>query len=358
MVIAGLMSGSSLDGLDLAICNFVIEDNHLDWTLISHATIPFSELIFDQLSKITELSAKELVKLDHEFAEFCARAVSDYTSANNIELDYIASHGHTVYHEPQDRYTLQIGNGGVIAALSGVPTICDFRVNDVALGGQGAPIVPIVEKYLFPDIKYFLNLGGIANISIHAESIIAYDICPCNQILNNLAQKRGKTYDDGGAMAAQGEIHQGLLDSLHALDYFKASPPKSLDNSWVQSKFYNLFDQFELTPEDGLATMTSFIAQTIGHEVGANGVATEEMTELMITGGGAYNSFLIKRISDQLPNHIKIKSTDPALIEAKEAILMALMGYLRVEEKANTLTSVTGASGETCGGAIYVPYGN
>ena len=355
MVIAGLMSGSSLDGLDLAICDFNEGNGGISWHLKANTTVPFSQQLATKLKMAPSLSAKELVSLDHEFATYCAQAISDYAKEQALTIDYIASHGHTVFHEPQDGYTLQIGNGGVIAAISEIPTICDFRVNDIALGGQGAPIVPIVEHYLYPNITYFLNLGGIANISIHDSSIIAYDICPCNQILNRLALIEGMPYDNNGAMASNGKVHQGLLDRLKQIKYFEAPPPKSLDNTWVQTVFYDCIEDVGLAPADALATMTIFVAEQVAEAVDSYGIDTQKDVKLMITGGGAHNSFLLKCITERLPQDVSIMSVDPAIIDAKEAILMAVMGYLRVHEKANTITSVTGATRATCGGAIYMP---
>lgn len=355
MVIAGLMSGSSLDGLDLAICDFSERDGRLSWCLKANTTVPFSERLVTKLRAATSLTAKELVSLDHEFAIYCAHAISDFANEQQFIIDYIASHGHTVFHEPQDGYTLQIGNGGVIASISEIPTICDFRVNDIALGGQGAPIAPIVEHYLYPDITYFLNLGGIANISIHGPSIIAYDICPCNQILNRLALIEGMPYDNNGVMASVGKVHFDLLDRLERINYFQAPPPKSLDNTWVQTVFYQHFEDVRLSPADALATMTLFVAKRVAEAVTKYGIDTKRPSKLMITGGGAHNSFLLKSIIEHLPQDISLMSVEPEIIDAKEAILMAVMGYLRVHEKANTMTSVTGATRATCGGAIYIP---
>jgi len=358
MIIAGLMSGSSLDGLDLAICDFNGADGKIIWKLIAHTTTPFSEHLLSKLQMATRLSAKELVRLDHEFATYCAKAIKAYATDQELTLDYIASHGHTVFHEPDEGYTLQIGSGGVIAAISEVPTISDFRTNDVALGGQGAPIVPIVEHYLFPNITYFLNLGGIANISIHEQAIVAYDICPCNQVLNRLASNEGQAYDTDGEIASIGKVNRGLLSRLRELPYFESLPPKSLDNSWVQTEFYQFIDEAGLTTADALATMTSFIAAQVKEAIIMNGLGATKPAKLMITGGGAYNSFLMKCITERLPENISVLSVESAIIEAKEAILMALMGYLRVNGTANTFPSVTGALGATCGGAIYIPFGD
>ena len=358
MVIAGLMSGSSLDGLDLAICEFSKADGKINWKLKAHTTVAFSEHLLSRLKMATSLSAKELVSLDHEFATYCAKSIVEYATGQELTLDYIASHGHTVFHEPVDGYTLQIGNGGVIAAISEIPTISDFRSNDVALGGQGAPIVPIVEHYLFPGITYFLNLGGIANISIHGQSIVAYDICPCNQVLNRLASHEGLAYDKDGEMATAGTVSQGLLSRLKGIPYFATSPPKSLDNTWVQTEFYQFIEEAGLATVDALATMTSFIAAQVKEAVIMNEVGASEPVKLMITGGGAYNSFLMKCITEGLPENITVLSVDSAIIEAKEAILMALMGYLRVNGIANTFPSVTGALRATCGGALYIPVEN
>ena len=354
MVIAGLMSGSSLDGLDLAICDLSDGDSGIHWSLKASLTIPFTANLTEKLKRVTSLSAKELVSLDREFATYCAQVVSDFASAQDISIDYIASHGHTVYHEPEEGYTLQIGNGGIIAAVSDIPTICDFRVNDMALGGQGAPIAPIVEQHLFPDATYFLNLGGIANISIHGSSIIAYDICPCNQVLNRLASKEGKPYDDKGMLASSGKVDQDLIDKLKNIEYIQSPPPKSLDNTWVQTIFYQYVEDAGLSAVDALATVAVFVADQVVEAVTTYGANTTEPATLMITGGGAHNEFLIKCIADRLPRNLSIMDVDPAIIDAKEAILMALMGYLRVQERSNTITSVTGASRVTCGGAIYM----
>ncbi len=358
MIIAGLMSGSSLDGLDLAICDFNNRDGKISWQLKAQTTVPFSKDLLSKLKIANSLSANELVNLDYQFARYCAKVITDYATSQELTLDYIASHGHTIFHHPEEGYTLQIGNGGVIATISKVPTISDFRSNDVALGGQGAPIVPIVEHYLFESVTYFLNLGGIANISIHGQSIVAYDICPCNQVLNLLASKEGLPYDNNGEMASVGKVHLGLLTQLKRIPYFNDPPPKSLDNTWVQTTFNQIIEQAGIATVDALATMTTFIAEQVQEAVRMNAIVKGEPAKLMITGGGAHNSFLVRSIRDRLPPNISLMSVDLAIIDAKEAILMALMGYLRVNGTANTFPSVTGALRATCGGAIYIPVGN
>ncbi len=356
MIIAGLMSGSSLDGLDIAICDFDWgADGQIEWQLLYHTTRELPKVLADDLAKATTLTAKELFKLDYEFAKFSARSMVDILSTSQLECQYIASHGHTIYHAPSDGYSCQIGNGSTIAALSKIPTLCDFRMSDIALGGQGAPIAPIVEQYLFPEVRYFLNLGGIANISIHLEEVLAYDVCPCNQILNKIASELGLPYDDRGLIAAQGSVCDKVLKRWNEMAYFELPPPKSIDNSWVQRDFYQAILDYQVKPKDALATMCRFIAD---HIVDALIVPTKHNhngTELMITGGGYYNDHLIKLISDGLPQSIKIKKVSNDIVNMKEAILMALMGYLRISNRPNNLPSVTGAHGLTCGGGLYLP---
>ncbi len=354
MIIAGLMSGSSLDGLDIAVCEYEGSKADLQWELIEAYTVPFDNYLANHLSQATTLNPMKLAELDSDFASFCARQIKDI--AQSFKIDYIASHGHTVYHDPTNGYSTQIGNGGVIAALSDIPCISDFRMNDIALGGHGAPIVPIVEQVLFPEVPYFLNLGGIVNISIHSEDVVAYDICPCNQVLNRLAKQLGQEYDKNGDIAASGQISPELIKSWETLPYFDKSPPKSLDNSWVLKEFYTMLDQFNIKTNDAMTTMVEFIALQISKSLKDDLITHgSKNTEIMITGGGAMNKFMMQRIQLCMPEQIEIKSVKAQLIESKEAILMSLMGYLRIIKEVNTIPSATGASRGSCTGALYLP---
>ncbi len=352
MRVAGLISGSSLDGLDIAICTFSDEGGQIDWQLEEHDTVAFSAELSDRLSRVGQLSTRELMETEYLFSRFCAEAVAKVKNTQNI--DYISSHGHTALHDPSRGYSLQIGNGGTIAALSGIKCISDYRMTDVALGGQGAPIAPIVERYLFAGHQYYLNLGGIANLSIHSPSgeITSFDTSPCNQILNAEANKLGHEYDAGGAIARSGHIHRPVIDHLMAMDYFQLSGPKSLDNTWVMKTFYPELQQAELSVADSLATMVELVALCIAQHVGH----ADTPQTMLATGGGAHHSYLIERINHHIAaQNCQVQLPTPAIINMKEAILMALMGYLRATEQPNTIPTVTGATRESCSGAVYLP---
>ena len=358
MKILGTISGSSLDGLDLALCQFYQDSDVLSWSLIAGATTDFPAPLRDRLAQATQMTSRELLKLDTDFAKFSAMAIGDFINQNHNSADYIASHGHTIFHYPHEGYSLQIGNGGTIAALSQIPTICDFRMNDVALGGQGAPIAPIVEKLLFKGHRFYLNLGGIANVSIHDEEtgVISFDVCPCNQILNAESTRLGLSYDPAGINASKGTIHRVIIDRWNAMDYFKMDPPKSLDNSWVMHEFYALLLKARLSPQDALATMVEFVAEQLAQVITNDMKNVEGDRSLFASGGGAHNDFLMSTLQDKLKDcGVKVHKPASEIIDFKEAILMSLMGYLRVKRQPNCLPSVTGASRATVGGAIYVP---
>lgn len=355
MKILGAISGSSLDGLDLALCDFEMIEDRIHWSLLKSDTIEFSDPLTESLKRATTMSAKELFKLDADFAKFSVDAIRRFLLKEPQDVAYISSHGHTIFHHPEDGFTVQIGNGGIIAALSGIPTISDCRMNDIALGGQGAPIAPIVEQYLFPEHQYHLNFGGIANISIHNDdSITSFDVCPCNQILNALSQKKGLPYDDGGQLASQGSIDFELIKMWEQLPYFLKEPPKSLDNSWVMTDFYQILLNREINVNDGLATMVEFVVGQIDKAIRQN--RTPPATSMMIAGGGAHNTFLIEQLKNKIKDlSISIETPTTDIVNSKEAILMALMGFLRAQEVPNCIPSVTGASRSTIGGAIYLP---
>lgn len=355
MIVIGIISGSSLDGLDIAACQFSGAPDNLEWSLLHTATVPFDDALASKLIQATQLDSKALFELDATFARFCAQSVLQFVENHEILSDLLCSHGHTIFHQPSDGYTVQIGNGGILAALTGIPVVSDVRSNDVALGGQGAPIAPIVEAYLFRGHDFYVNFGGIANISIHEQShVTAYDVCPCNQILNAESQKLGLTYDPEGVNASKGKVCTLLLSQWNRMEYFQLPAPKSLDNTWVMTEFYHKMFEHSLSPVDALATMSEFVAQQIAHAV--KPYMTESQKSLFISGGGAHNNFLINRISQLCePYNITIHKPTDDIINFKEALLMSLMGYLRMSLIPNTLPSVTGASRSTIGGALYYP---
>lgn len=357
--ILGLMSGSSCDGVDVALCKFWTSDQDIQYELEDTCTFAFPTDIKESLSQAAQLSNTKLKILETRFSRFLASNINAYLGESK-SVDYIASHGHTVLHDPASSYTVQIGAGSLIAAETNLATICDFRSLDMAYGGQGAPIAPIADKYLFPGHTFYLNLGGIVNISCNANSkFIGYDIAPCNQMLNALSKTKGLEYDEGGKIASAGMINDDLLQKLLSHSYLQQGYPKSLDNSWVRDNYTTPILDYDDSIENRLHTSVEFMAQAISDEL--NKIATNEQLKLkgatmFCTGGGAFNEYLIKRLAFHCEQHsVKLVIPEAQIIEYKEAMLMALMGYLRITNQPNCMSSVTGASKDCSGGVIHYP---
>lgn len=345
--ILGLMSGSSLDGLDLAEVKFTIQNNKIkSWKLIGIDFFKYSTKTQETLRNAINLNGRELIQTNYDISRLWAEYINTYIKKNKTNPNYIASHGHTIFHFPENGFTCQIGNGGVLASLTKVDTICDFRSQDIALNGKGTPLAPIVEKYLFPENKIFINLGGIANISFHNDNnIIGYDVCPCNQILNYYSKKIGYDYDKDGILARNGIICKELLEEIDNLSYYKQVPPKSLDNSTLMSTYTSLIDKYNLNVENILTTFTEHISNQISKEL-----IRYPTSQIMLSGGGTNNLFLLDRIRSQgLSLHIPSKK----IIDYKESILMSLLGVLRIFNIPNVLSSVTGSKKNTTSGCIY-----
>lgn len=341
----GIMSGTSLDGLDLAICKFGEQEGHYTYDILATKEIPFTEKFKHRLSEAPTVSAIELSILDHDFADFCAEQVKKWISEIEITPDFIASHGHTIFHDPVYGYTTQIGNGGLIAGKTGITTVSDFRTLDLALEGQGAPLVPLGDHYLFSEFEACLNLGGIANISyLKDNQRVAYDISLCNIPLNFWASQNGVPYDKNGDFARSGVPNQELLHLWNQLPYYRKDGPKSLGREWFEAEFLPLTDSFQLCTNDLLATALEHIAIQIAAKLPMNGT-------VLVTGGGAFNTYLIEKITTK--SHLKPVLPENRLICFKEAIVFAFLGYLRMNQKINTLSEVTGAKQHSCGGAIY-----
>lgn len=352
--VIGTMSGSSMDGLDIAFCTF--EEIGGKWTFqINNAScIEFDTYWKQQLKNITSISAKELLLTHTAFGKWMGEKIQIFINENNLQhkVHFIASHGHTVFHEPALGMTFQMGDGAHIAAITKLPVISDLRNMDVALGGQGAPIVPIGEMMLWNDYNYFLNIGGIANISIklYEQQIIAFDVCAANSVLNLLAQQLGEAFDTNGNFAAHGKVHEPLLDALNALEYYKLLPPKSLANEFGKEHIFQIIQSFEISINDKLHTICLHIAQQIAHTLQQHPAG-----KLLVTGGGAFNTFLINTLREQLyEQNIEVVIPDANTIQYKEAIVMALIGILRWREEENVLNSVTGASRNSVGGALWM----
>lgn len=347
--VLGVMSGTSLDGVDLCYTGFKKIDDGYSFKILHAETVPYPHAMLERLH-FRQLSAEKLLALDHDYGSFLGAAISDFLERNNISgsaLDTISSHGHTYYHKPTEGYTFQIGNGPEIFAKTGIKTICDFRRQDVALGGQGAPLVPIGDELLFSDYDACLNLGGFANISFRKnETRIASDICAVNFVLNHFSRKLNKPYDQGGKIAASGETNEALLEELNRLPFFQKKPPKSLGAEWVHENLLPLLEKAKLGPKDIIATFSAHAAYQIAEVLKNNNLGN-----CLVTGGGAYNVHLLNQIQKFCNTQLIVP--EPKIVEFKEALIFALMGLLRDEGKVNILKSVTGSTADHSSGIIY-----
>lgn len=348
--VIGLMSGTSMDGLDIALCKFIHDEGRWRYEILAAETISYSSSMESRLQKASGLSALDFSLLHVEYGEFLGLQCRDFLKRNHMQADLIGSHGHTIFHQPEKKLSVQIGSGAAILAASRIETVCDFRSLDVALGGQGAPLVPIGDKLLFSEYDFCLNLGGIANISFDVDKKRrAYDICPCNIPLNTFATKIGFPYDEGGKSGASGILHQGLLEALNAYEYYQKGFPKSLGIEQIKAGFFPVFDKFNLSPYDNLRTLYEHIAIQIGKSILDSGIKGN--TRILISGGAAYNDFLINRIRNYSPAEVIIP--DANTIEFKEALIFAFLGVLRKRNDVNCLHSVSGSSEDHSGGCIY-----
>jgi len=346
--VIGVMSGTSLDGVDLAYINFLIENEKWSFQILKSETVSYSENWVNQLKNAVDFSASELEKLNEEYTNLLAGIISNFIQKNTIEnLDAVCSHGHTILHQPQNGFTLQIGNLPKIAQLTHQKVVCDFRVQDVKLGGQGAPLVPIGDGILFSEYDYCLNLGGFSNVSFEeGNSRIAFDISPVNTVLNFYANQLGFAYDDQGKISRTGKISDELFAELNALDFYKKAYPKSLGFEFVKTIIFPIIEKYAISIEDKLRTFTEHIALQIALAL------PKKNGSILVTGGGAYNTFLMERMQFHLPN-IKIEIPDAKTIEFKEALIFALLGVLKLRGEINVLASVTGASENHSSGVIY-----
>jgi anhydro-N-acetylmuramic acid kinase len=336
------MSGSSLDGLDLALCTFEHTGDRWAFTIDDARTADYPDAFRERLKTVMHGSALDLARLHRELGDRIGAACCDFLAGRNV--DVIGSHGHTVFHRPEEGLTTQIGCGARIAATTGITTVCDFRTTDVALGGQGAPLVPLGEKLLFPGHRAFLNIGGICNIALHHDDqVLGYDVCIGNQALNFLAEEGGEAYDEGGALARSGQVHEELLERLNALPFHHQPPPRSLGREWFEEAVLSLIADFAIPLPDRLRTVVEHIAQRVGEALRGTSGPT------LVTGGGALNTFLMERIAAYA--HVDVPGRE--VVDYKEALIFALLGVLRLRGEPTTLASVTGARRESVGGALY-----
>ncbi len=346
------MSGTSLDGLDIVHVQFNLQEENTSLHIKSNKTVPYNSELTDGLNRISALNLSEILQLDKKIGLFFAKEINSFVSDNQInkkDIEAIASHGQTILHQPENGFTYQIGCGSTLAYHTGIPVINDFRSLDVISGGQGAPLVPIGDFDLFGDqAEAYLNIGGFCNISFKRKEIItAFDICPGNLPLNYFAQKLNKAFDQNGELAESGNRNAALLDQLNSLPYYNLEYPKSLGTEWINSEFYPICTN-KSSPEDNLHTISIHIAEQI-----VNTLDEHQLKSVLITGGGAKNNFLIEQIRSRYSGDILIPDTK--IIDFKEAIIFAYLGFKYLLNQANNVPSVTGAEQELCTGVYHKP---
>jgi len=348
----GVMSGTSLDGIDLAHIIFNINDNIWSYEILECETISYTDNWIDKLKNAVSFSKEELAILNQNYTQLLGKTIQEFIANYQIEnLDSVCSHGHTILHHPHNGFTLQIGNLPEIVSYCQQKIVCDFRVQDVQLGGQGAPLVPIGDRILFSDFDFCLNLGGFSNVSFESKNQrIAFDISPVNTVLNFYANQLGFEYDDKGKISQSGNFNPDLFRELNTLEYYQTSFPKSLGFEFVKETVLPLVEKFAIATEDKMRTFTEHIAFQTAQ---ALQVFDTQNKSLLITGGGAYNDFLIDKIRFYLPE-MSIIIPDRKTLEYKEALIFALLGVLRLRNEINVLSSVTGAKHDHCGGIIFL----
>lgn len=340
------MSGTSLDGLDLCYAAFNRNENGFwNFEILKSETVPYPKKWETKLKNSTKLSATDLCELNSEYGFYLGHQVKKFLSKNSIsKIDVIASHGHTIFHQPKKKYTTQIGDGRAIKIMNNIPVVYDFRSQDVLLGGNGAPLVPIGDELLFSEYDACLNLGGFSNISMKKDGKrIAFDIGPVNIVLNYYAQKLKLKYDSDGENASKGTVDESVLSKLNSLKFYSEKPPKSLGIEWVIKEIHPKLKK--LKPADALATFTEHAAQQISRTF-----VNYELKNILVTGGGAYNTFLIEKIREKSGSSLIIPNRET--VDFKEALIFAFMGVLRLSNEVNVLSSATGSSSDHCTGLL------
>ena len=346
-IVLGLMSGTSLDGLDLALSRFCFNGYHWNYRIEKAETVNYSSKMRQVLKHAPECSAEQLVWLDHDYGKWIARNCNRFLK-DTLKPVVIASHGHTVFHQPANNFSHQIGNGNEIAAITQLPVVYDFRSMDVALGGQGAPLVPAGDEYLFGNYSYCLNLGGFSNISSRLSGKrIAFDICPVNIALNDVSLIMGKNYDSNGIMGRKGEVMKELLEKLNSIGFYNISPPRSLGREWYEKEFKKCIDNSG-RPVDILRTIYEHITDQI-----VKFTNRSKGHNILVTGGGAKNLFLTELLIQKSVNQMIIP--EEIIVDYKEAMVFAFLGLLRLRNEINCFRSVTGAKSDSSTGVLVYP---
>lgn len=339
MLYLGLMSGTSLDGVDLALCRFSDALGVGSYVVLNATTLPYPPVWEARLRSAMSLSGYELTKLDRDLGQYLGERVAVFLKDIGHEGIILASHGHTVFHAPQEGVTLQIGHGPSLRRASGLPVVYDFRSADVAAGGQGAPLVPVAERDLFGHYAACLNLGGFANLTLLQEPIRAFDIAPCNTVLNDLANRIGNAYDEGGLLARSGALIPELLQELNELPYYTQQGPKSLGREFVSQR---IAPMLAARTQASVADLAHSFTEHVAVQIAA---ATQDLkpdSEVLVTGGGAYNGYLLERMHAHAPQ-IRFHVPDAVTVNYKEAIAFAYLGYLHMKARPGNIPSVTGA---------------
>ena len=352
--VIGVMSGTSLDGLDMAYCHIWKQQNRWEFEIRHSKSIPYDTTMQKKLQDAIKWPADRLLGFHNSYGSWLGQQVRTFIEDAELQVDYIASHGHTIHHQPKEGLTFQLGEGQHVANASGIKTICDFRTNDVALGGQGAPLVPIGDRLLFKSYDFCLNLGGISNISFELEGQrFAFDIGIANMLLNHITRQHGLPYDDGGKLAKKGTALPNFLAQLNALEYYSLPYPKSTGYEWFSEQIIPILNRFDAPMESLLYTSIHHICEQVVIQV--NTLTHQSQHRLLVTGGGALNNYMMEVLQQKLGDKIQVVIPDKQLIEFKEALVFAFMGVLREVQEINVLHTVTGAKTDSSSGVVFLP---
>jgi len=346
-LVLGLMSGTSMDGLDISCARYTNHNGIWNFDLLACETFNYNSKIKTDLLKVFHKESN-LLALDEHFSVISANYILDFLKKHNLNIDLISSHGHTIFHDPDNGYTKQIGMGSLISQITNIPVVSNFRQQDIEFGGQGAPLVPVGDELLFSEYDSCLNLGGICNISFTYNHIrYAYDICPCNMVLNIICKQIGKDFDSYGEIASAGNVNDNLLHEFNKVEYYNLDIPKSLGKEYVDNNFLNIINASTLSINDLLATFIEHIAYQISHTF-----LKFNISNSLFTGGGTFNRYLVSRILNLTDTKVVIPDDD--IVNFKEAIIFGFLGVLRMLNQNNCLSSATGAHRDHSSGEIYL----
>lgn len=357
--VIGVSSGSSLAGLDLVFTALTEVRGKWEYEIRAAVRLPYTPEWEEKLSGAADLPARDYMLLHSEYGHFTGHAIKSFIHDNQLDhqVHFIVTHGHTIFHVPSQKMTAQLGDGAAIAAVTGLSVISDLRAMDVALGGKGAPLFPLAEQLLFPDFTYRLNLGENATLAAQLNgAFAAFDICPCNYILDSLAATLGRAYDEDGQLAAGGVTDAPLLESLNGLAFYRESYPRTIASKFGTGTVLPLIQKHQLSTQGKLNTYVKHIAAQIAGTLGSlqQDKTQEAPATLLLTGGGIFNGFLIKSIQEALqPLNITITIPEEPTSKFRTPLMVALLGALRWRQEINAFASVTGAEKDSVGGALW-----